>query len=149
MACQLLVCKCCFESGSGCFFFRRFKMERVHLFDKTVYLLKRDLDLRAQRHMLLISNIANQDTPGYQAKDLSFKSALARAVSEPTRDSIDRVSGEILVNPDETVGNDLNTVNIEMEMQKLASNTGNYNAAAQMVSWKYRLLGDAIRGSGR
>ncbi|BAM05989.1 flagellar basal body rod protein FlgB [Leptospirillum ferrooxidans] len=124
-------------------------MERVHLFDKTVYLLKRDLDLRAQRHMLLISNIANQDTPGYQAKDLSFKSALARAVAEPTRDSIDRVSGEILVNPDETVGNDLNTVNIEMEMQKLASNTGNYNAAAQMVSWKYRLLGDAIRGSGR
>ncbi len=124
-------------------------MDRVHLFDRTVDLLKKDLDLRDERHLLLTSNIANQDTPGYQAKDLSFKSALARALGKPGRESIDQVSGTIQVNPDETVGNDLNTVNIEMEMQKLASNTGNYNAAAQMVSWKYRLLGDAIRGNGR
>ena len=37
------------------------------------------LALRAERQRLLASNIANADTPGYQARDIDFKSALAGA----------------------------------------------------------------------
>ncbi len=124
-------------------------MAHVHLFDRTTDLLKIDLDLRSRRHMLLVSNVANQDTPGYQERDLAFKGQLFRALKRSDRDSLDAVRGELTVNTDETVGNDLNTVNIEMEMEKIASNTGNYNAAASMVAWKYRMMGDAIRGDGR
>ncbi|MEC4683822.1 MAG: flagellar basal body rod protein FlgB [Nitrospirota bacterium] len=124
-------------------------MDRVHLFDRTSDLLKVSLDIRSKRHLLLVSNIANQDTPGYMARDISFKSELARAVAEPARDRLDHATGSLTINTDETVGNDLNTVNIELEMQKMASNTGNYNALASIVSWKYRMMGDSISGEGR
>lgn len=124
-------------------------MNRVHLFDRTTDLLKVGLDIRSRRHLLLVSNIANQDTPGYMARDISFRKELARALESPTRDRLDHTTGSLTINTDETVGNDLNTVNIELEMQKLASNTGNYNALASIVSWKYRMMGDSVSGEGR
>ena len=37
------------------------------------------LKIRTQRHAIIASNIANADTPGYQAKDLDFKEALERS----------------------------------------------------------------------
>jgi flagellar basal-body rod protein FlgB len=37
------------------------------------------LQLRAHRQQVLASNIANADTPGYQARDFDFASALQRA----------------------------------------------------------------------
>lgn len=124
-------------------------MSQVHLFDRTSDLLRVAMDIRSKRHLLLVSNIANQDTPGYMARDISFKGELAKAMDAPTRENLDKTAGALTINGDETVGNDLNTVNIELEMQKLASNTGNYNALASMVGWKYRMMGDAISGEGR
>jgi flagellar basal-body rod protein FlgB len=38
------------------------------------------LDLRAYRQTVLSSNIANADTPGYQARDMDFASTLKAAV---------------------------------------------------------------------
>lgn len=38
------------------------------------------LSLRAARHELLASNIANADTPNYKAKDIDFSSALQTAL---------------------------------------------------------------------
>ena len=124
-------------------------MSQVHLFDRTSDLLKVTMDLRSRRHLLLVSNIANQDTPGYMARDLSFKGELAKAMESPDRRELEHTEGRLTINTDETVGNDLNTVNIELEMQKLAANTGNYNALASMAGWKYRMMGDAISGEGR
>lgn len=40
------------------------------------------LDVRAYRQELLSSNIANADTPGYQARDVSFSSTLARSLKQ-------------------------------------------------------------------
>jgi flagellar basal-body rod protein FlgB len=40
------------------------------------------LDVRAYRQELLSSNIANADTPGYQARDVDFSSALARSLQQ-------------------------------------------------------------------
>lgn len=44
------------------------------------------LMLRAERQRVLASNIANADTPGYQARDIDFSTMLARAtgVSPPS-----------------------------------------------------------------
>jgi flagellar basal-body rod protein FlgB len=42
---------------------------------------KQALDLRAYRQQVLTSNIANSDTPGYQARDLDFSSALTSALA--------------------------------------------------------------------
>ncbi|POR49840.1 flagellar basal-body rod protein FlgB [Paraburkholderia eburnea] len=40
------------------------------------------LDVRATRQALLSSNIANADTPGYQARDVDFSSSLAGALKQ-------------------------------------------------------------------
>lgn len=40
------------------------------------------LNLRAQRQEILASNIANADTPGYQARDIDFSSELTKAVEQ-------------------------------------------------------------------
>ena len=39
------------------------------------------LVLRSERQRLLASNIANADTPGYQARDFDFKAALGAATA--------------------------------------------------------------------
>jgi flagellar basal-body rod protein FlgB len=49
------------------------------------------LALRGQRNDVLASNIANADTPGYQARDFDFKTALNATLagkSEPNADGL-------------------------------------------------------------
>jgi flagellar basal-body rod protein FlgB len=41
------------------------------------------LDVRARRSELIANNLANADTPGYQARDIDFRQAMARAAGEP------------------------------------------------------------------
>jgi len=43
-------------------------------------LLEKFLDVTTQRHKLVVSNMANIDTPGYQTKDIDFRGELQRAV---------------------------------------------------------------------
>ena len=42
------------------------------------------LDVRARRGELIANNLANADTPGYQARDIDFRQAMARASGEAT-----------------------------------------------------------------
>jgi flagellar basal-body rod protein FlgB len=46
------------------------------LSDPTMALLERVLDFRAERHTLIISNIANAETPRYHAMDTEFEGPL-------------------------------------------------------------------------
>jgi len=43
-------------------------------------LLEKFLDVTTQRHKLVVGNMANIDTPGYQTKDIDFRGELQRAV---------------------------------------------------------------------
>lgn len=40
------------------------------------------LNVRAQRQEILAGNIANADTPGYQARDIDFKAELNKAITQ-------------------------------------------------------------------
>jgi len=53
----------------------------MKLFDTTLARLERSLDVRLARHNVLSANVANVDTPGYTAKDVDFKAAMAAANS--------------------------------------------------------------------
>ena len=50
----------------------------MNIFDES-FELARVLDLRMVQHRVSIANIANEETPGYRAKELHFKDALAAA----------------------------------------------------------------------
>ncbi|MFQ5455229.1 MAG: flagellar basal body rod protein FlgB [Nitrospirota bacterium] len=134
----------------------------INLFNRTLALLGKALDLRARRHNMILSNIANQDTPGYKSRDLNFKKALADAFNEiegigivktdkrhiSPADSVNNVGGSIIYSSHPDMGIDRNSVNIEEEMGKLAENGIMYNAAAQILSSKLRELKMAIREGG-
>jgi flagellar basal-body rod protein FlgB len=53
----------------------------VSLFDPSLRVLSHALDVRLQRQEVLSGNLANVDTPGYEARDVSFEESLENAVA--------------------------------------------------------------------
>jgi flagellar basal-body rod protein FlgB len=49
-------------------------------------LLQSYLDVTSQRHKLVVSNMANIDTPGYRTKDIDFRGELERATANAGAD---------------------------------------------------------------
>lgn len=132
----------------------------VRLFDKTIRLLEKALDLRSDSHRTIVANIANQDTPGYRAAELNFKEAMQQASggSEPLPPA--RTDPRHLpiapFSPSPSFGSmespverpsrlDRNTVVAEREMAKLAENSLMYNAMAQLIAKKFATLKNVIR----
>lgn len=130
------------------------------IFDRTMQLLERSLDLRGARQQVIAANIANEETPKYRAKDLNFSQALATAqkgqlpialVSTnqhhigPKGTGYQQVTGRIEEVPAGDLPLDANTVNIELEMAKMSDNAQQYNTAATIISMKFRGLLSAIR----
>lgn len=122
-------------------------------------LLEDALDLRAARHRVIASNIANEETPGYRAKELRFKDALAAAShpSEPMKVRVTHphhlspssigaeAAGHISEIPVADLPLDENSVSLDLEMAKLSDNAMHYNTVAQLVAREFRELQIAIR----
>ncbi len=131
----------------------------MDLFDQTVFLLSRVLDLRSARHEILAANIANADTPGYRGVDLVFEEELRKALLSAQEVRLAKTHSKHLpeafppgsvigrIEPTGTilVGNDLNSVDLEQEMVRLAENSLLYEAAVQALSKRLRGLKEAIR----
>jgi flagellar basal-body rod protein FlgB len=110
-----------------------------NLFDKTTDALAASLRMRQVRHNVTSSNIANAETPHYQAKKVAFENALASALDNPALDahqSINQLAAEVFDNPDVAVNNDGNTVDLEKEMSALAENSILYKSALQLINKK-------------
>ncbi len=130
------------------------------IFDRTMQLLERSLDLRGARQQVIAANIANEETPKYRATDLNFGQALANAqrgklpitlVSTnqnhigPKGTGYQQVVGRIEEVPAGDMPLDSNSVNIELEMAKMSDNAQQYNTAAAIISMRFRQLMTAIR----
>ena len=130
-------------------------------------MLERSLDLYAQRHQVLLANVANEETPRYKAKDLEFQSVLASLV-EGSASAVTMTRTDTVPNPRHlqlpvqengaapavvvdlsgtSTGLDRNTVSIEKTMAALHDNSLRYSAASQILSRKYQTLLTAIRES--
>ncbi|HVK61833.1 MAG TPA: flagellar basal body rod protein FlgB [Bdellovibrionales bacterium] len=134
------------------------------LFDKTTRALGASVNLRQLKNNVISSNIANAETPGYQAKKLDFEDALSRALDVENLNApngtvgehfstgpgaISRVKADIYENPDVSVNNDGNTVDVEREMTNLAENSIMYKAAIQLINKKMAALKYAASDGGR
>jgi flagellar basal-body rod protein FlgB len=49
------------------------------LFNKTINTLTDMVDVRARKHRVILSNVANIDTPGFRPSELSFDNELQSA----------------------------------------------------------------------
>lgn len=108
--------------------------------DNSIKILERIMDICAYRQKILASNIANVDTPQYKAMDINFQEEL-RKVTET-----ENTSYRVIESPTTMPNRDGNTVNIEVEMSKLAETLLMYSAAVQLTSTRLRMLKDAIKG---
>ena len=134
------------------------------LFDKTTQSLGAAINYRQLKQDVVSSNIANAETPGYKAKKMDFEKALSRAVDiyglgrmsvdHPDHmavngSSIANVRVDVYENPDITVTNDGNTVDLEREMAEMAENTILYKAALQLINKKLAGMAYAATEGGR
>ena len=127
-------------------------MESHGIFSETFSVLQRSLDLRHMRHNLIVSNIANADTPHYRAFDLMVKEALAGNAGVKNlaivRTSPGHISGGRTLSAHATrevtdasqfvFRGDGSSVDIDKEMTKLAENNLMYNALAQILAKKFQ-----------
>jgi flagellar basal-body rod protein FlgB len=114
------------------------------------------LDLLADRHRVLASNIANLNTPGYRTKDINFQDVLGEVIAakqeslNPTAGiGIQDVLKDINYEVDEINAGgenpEANDVDIDKEMVKLSMNTGLYKAYVQVMLMELKHLNMAIK----
>jgi flagellar basal-body rod protein FlgB len=134
----------------------------MKVFDRTLEGLAKSLDLRSQSQAIISANIANADTPGYQAQTLDFEGALAKALTVDDKlplersnsrhigsaGEVDDIQGEIYNQINDVVREDGNTVDRDAEMTNLFQNQLLYNAAADLVKKKVGMLKYAISDGG-
>ena len=87
------------------------------------------LDLIAQRHKALASNIANMDTPNYRRKDISFSEYLGEAVN-PLETKLAQKMGPSPVLME--TGNE--PINPATELSEMQKNSILYTVAARRIT---------------
>ncbi len=128
--------------------------------DKHLGIHQYALQLRSDRSTVLASNIANADTPGYQARDLDFGEVLKNRMGEssglvPMQTSSsghmqgllesDSINGLKYRTPSQPAI-DGNTVDADRERTEFARNTMEYQAAFEFLNGKIKSLLTAIKG---
>ncbi len=133
-------------------------IDRILFSDSLPLLMKKSLDFNSARHLLISSNIANMDTPGFRARDLDFQEQLRQAVAlegtlpvkatdrahfGPSAGSLAGLSPLSFETAGEAKSNG-NNVNVDEEMSKLAANQLYYSAVVQMMSKRGDILASAV-----
>ena len=121
------------------------------------------LVLRAERQRLVASNIANADTPGYQARELDFANALrlatgdtrvgsAPAVTHAEHDATplgqDEAPGLLYArNSQDAI--DRNTVDLDRERASFVDNSVKYEATLRFINGSLRSMLDAMKSANQ
>ena len=99
------------------------------------------LQLQAERGRVLASNIANADTPGYQTKDVDFRSELESQMPG-FKPNVIEVAG--LKNK-----NDGNNVDMDREARLLAENALRFSVASSLAHSEISTIRTAIEEGGK
>ena len=120
----------------------------------------RALVLRSERQRLIASNIANADTPGYQAREMDFANALRQATGgsgsagaalatthaahEAATISLRDEPG-LLYARNSQDALDRNTVDLDRERASFVDNTVKYEATLRFINGSMRSMLDAMK----
>lgn len=115
------------------------------------------LDTWQKRSEVLASNLANADTPGYLARDVDFKKALASAngsgntlamnITQPDQIDPQAPSAQALAYRMPTQPTmDGNTVDTQVEQANFAANGVHYQASLSFITAQIHMLRTAITG---
>ncbi len=135
------------------------KLDQAMQFNEAV------LSLRGQRQQIIASNIANADTPNYQARDIDFTKALKGAISRAGgaasatalattsgahlsagTGSSSGVTAPMMYRMPHQGSIDGNTVEMDNERNQFADNAIRYEAGLTLISGQIKGLLAAIQG---
>jgi flagellar basal-body rod protein FlgB len=108
----------------------------------TLQMLQGYLKLTNQRQQLIVSNMANVDTPGYHTKDLDFQGALQKAMYSDGDIRMEPTAVEVTQLPERPDGNN---VNIDRESMMLSQTQLQYQIGVQLVKSEFHTLFSAIK----
>ncbi|GAB2795175.1 flagellar basal body rod protein FlgB [Dyella kyungheensis] len=113
------------------------------------------LDTWQRRSEVLASNLANADTPGYLARDVDFKKALASAngntlamtITQPGQiDPQAKAAQQLAYRVPTQPSMDGNTVDTQVEQANFAANGVHYQASLSFITAQIHMLRTAITG---
>ncbi len=125
--------------------------------DAGTHLYERALDVRSGIHETIASNMANEETPGYKARQLPFRETFSAILHgagqlDPMVTHHRHLGGltnenkifQQTIKQDVGAGIDENTVNLEQEMTLMAENTLLYMAVNQFLDGRFEGWKNAI-----
>lgn len=102
--------------------------------------MSRHLGYHARRQEMVAANLANLDTPGYRSRDIVFHEQFSAEVrGGEMRRNLSHHEEEV-VKDDEQPDQDGNSVALEKQMARAASNTMRFQALAELLSRKIGML---------
>jgi len=123
--------------------------------DPTGRALQAALNGLSLRQQIIGNNLANVDTPGYHASEVTFEERLHQAMAEPAshialvstnprhlagRPALSTEVTRVQATTDSPVRNDGNNVDVDREMARLAETQITYQAMTQLASGRLSLL---------
>ncbi len=124
------------------------------LFDQAIDRLARGLEYTSRRHEALARNVANLETPGYRALDVTFDDYLkpARAALADARPvsltpgAPGAPTARVVYAADGQARDDGNDVNLDRQMARIAENTLFNHTLVQLLAGRFTAMKQAISG---
>ena len=134
--------------------------------DRVMGVSPQALHLRAQRLELIAGNLANADTPGYKARDIDFRQAMATATGgAPGAGELRRTHARHLTAAGLAAGGDVaadvrfripsqpsmdgNTVETQREQAAFMDNAVRYQASLTLLDGRIKSAINTLRGGQR
>ena len=111
--------------------------------------LERFLSLTSEREQVVAANMANVDTPGYHAKDVSFAETLLRA-NDGDSGNESGMEDAVMVRDEKGLMErpDGNNVDLDRESMQLAKTQLQYSLGVQLIKYQFHEVLSAINGGG-
>ena len=126
----------------------------------TIPVLQEVVSFTQARQAVLAGNIANIDTPGYQARDLSvedFQARLKRAIDDGGQPQVRSpgeterprppVMAEVAKSSRSILRHDMGNVDMESQVTEMVKNHMQHNMALTILADQFKQLQLAIRGT--
>jgi len=100
------------------------------------------LNVVTDRQQMVVSNMANIDTPGYRTKDFNFQAAVQQALTNEGNVRFEPASMQVFGLPERPDGNN---VNIDRESMLMSQTQLQYQLGTQLVQSQLHTLYSAIK----
>ncbi|MGC4011683.1 MAG: flagellar basal body rod protein FlgB [Pseudomonas sp.] len=120
-------------------------------FDDTLGIHERALSLHMQRSEILASNLANEDTPGFKARDIDFAAEMRRqdtssVLLASAGSSSSAARPDLKYRIPNQPSQDGNSVELSTEQAEFSRNAMDFQTSLTFLTMKFRGLKQAIEG---